>query len=308
MKNVHLLPTDKASRLFIIDGKLYNYHKPQQGDGVNEINQNIYITNSEEIKEVCYVISTYDNWRGDGKLKPQVGKILEIHDDYYLIDSFNGDIDNRWEKGHSKRIILTTDQDLIADGVQAISDEFLEWFVKNPSCESVEVKKRYSDFTVDPFVGYEIIIPQGDVNFFQITVNAFEKSMNLNLEYIEEPKQDSTFENAKLALRNYLLANNEKVTNDLQEMREKSGIDRDETVEEAAETWVFETNGHKWSNNDDTAGDNYGSFKAGATWQAERGYSEEEVEKMVRAAYTFGEKEFKYFGAFKEWFEQFKKK
>jgi hypothetical protein len=29
-------------------------------------------------------------------------------------------------------------------------------------------------------------------------------------------------------------------------------------------------------------------------------YSEEEVEKMVRAAYTFGEKEFKYFGAFKE--------
>jgi hypothetical protein len=43
-------------------------------------------------------------------------------------------------------------------------------------------------------------------------------------------------------------------------------------------------------------------------WQAERMYSEEEVEKMVRAAYTFGEKEFKYFGAFKEWFEQFKKK
>jgi hypothetical protein len=36
-------------------------------------------------------------------------------------------------------------------------------------------------------------------------------------------------------------------------------------------------------------------------------YSEEEVEKMVRAAYTFGEKEYKHFGAFKEWFEQFKK-
>ncbi len=46
-------------------------------------------------------------------------------------------------------------------------------------------------------------------------------------------------------------------------------------------------------------------------WQQEQDkkmYSEEEVEKMVRAAYTFGEKEFKYFGAFKEWFEQFKKK
>ncbi len=36
------------------------------------------------------------------------------------------------------------------------------------------------------------------------------------------------------------------------------------TLEEEAEKWVFETNGHKWSNNDDTAGDNYGSFIAGA--------------------------------------------
>lgn len=34
-------------------------------------------------------------------------------------------------------------------------------------------------------------------------------------------------------------------------------------VEELAEKWVFETNRHKWSNNDDTAPDNYASFKAG---------------------------------------------
>jgi len=48
----------------------------------------------------------------------------------------------------------------------------------------------------------------------------------------------------------------------------------------------------------------------GTKWQQEQDkkmYSEEEVEKMVRAAYTFGEKEYKHFGAFKEWFEQFKK-
>jgi hypothetical protein len=50
------------------------------------------------------------------------------------------------------------------------------------------------------------------------------------------------------------------------------------------------------------------AFIEGAKYQSERMYSEEEVEKMVRAAYTFGEKEFKYFGAFKEWFKQFKKK
>ena len=48
-----------------------------------------------------------------------------------------------------------------------------------------------------------------------------------------------------------------------------------ETLEEAAEKWVFETNGHKWSNNDDTSGDNYGSFKAGAKWM------EEQMESLV---------------------------
>ena len=47
-------------------------------------------------------------------------------------------------------------------------------------------------------------------------------------------------------------------------------IPKQETLEDAAEKWVFETNGHKWSNNDDTAGDNYGSFIAGANYQAER--------------------------------------
>jgi uncharacterized Zn finger protein len=34
-------------------------------------------------------------------------------------------------------------------------------------------------------------------------------------------------------------------------------------VEKLAEEWVFETNEHKWSNNDDTAGDNFGSYREG---------------------------------------------
>ncbi len=52
-------------------------------------------------------------------------------------------------------------------------------------------------------------------------------------------------------------------------------------IEEAAAKWVFETNSHKWSNNDDTAGDNHGSFIAGAKWQAERMYSEEELRNAM---------------------------
>jgi hypothetical protein len=71
-----------------------------------------------------------------------------------------------------KKVILTTDPDLIADGIQAIDDDFLEWFVKNSSCEWVEVEIKpmfpmYSTFieSIDnpPFYGNlerKIIIPQ----------------------------------------------------------------------------------------------------------------------------------------------------
>jgi hypothetical protein len=57
----------------------------------------------------------------------------------------------------------------------------------------------------------------------------------------------------------------------------------EDPIEEAANKWVFETNGNKWSNNDDTAGDNYGSFKAGAEWMEDKqkGYSEEDLFKIL---------------------------
>lgn len=37
----------------------------------------------------------------------------------------------------------------------------------------------------------------------------------------------------------------------------------------AAEQYVFEKNGHKFSNNNDEAGDNFASFLAGANWATE---------------------------------------
>ena len=133
MRNIYLLPTEKPSRLFKFANQLHldaipkDYYKKY----------NIYITSDVEIKEgYAYY--------------PELNEVL-------LFDNKHGEI---YEKGRQLKVILTTNQDLIADGVQAIDDEFLEWFVKNPSCESVDVEKRYSDFTVDPFVGYKIIIPK----------------------------------------------------------------------------------------------------------------------------------------------------
>lgn len=44
----------------------------------------------------------------------------------------------------------------------------------------------------------------------------------------------------------------------------------DEQIHDAADHYVFTENDHKWSNNDDTAGDNFGSFKAGAKWMQDQ--------------------------------------
>ena len=98
MKNIHVLPTDKPSNY------VTNYMEKEMQW------HNIYITSDEEIKEGDYM---YDI---DGDVGKAIGSDMK---------EFEG----------NKKIILTTDQDLIKDGVQAIDDEFLEWFVNNPSCK-----------------------------------------------------------------------------------------------------------------------------------------------------------------------------
>jgi hypothetical protein len=82
-------------------------------------------------------------------------------------------------------------------------------------------------------------------------------------------------------------------------------------LDEAAQKWVFETNGHKWSNNDNTAGDNYGSFIAGAKWQAENMFSEEEVDLLVNELinkFTDWSGSYVYKDKLIEMYEQLKKK
>jgi hypothetical protein len=80
-----------------------------------------------------------------------------------------------YKKTHFK-IILTTDQDLIKDGVQAIDDEFLEWFVKNPSCEEIKVNKIYNDY--------------GETDIFDLvcTPHSFKYKITIPK---EEPKQET---------------------------------------------------------------------------------------------------------------------
>ena len=65
-----------------------------------------------------------------------------------------------------------------------------------------------------------------------------------------------------------------------------------QTTEEAADHYVFITNGHKFSNNDNTAGDNYKSFIDGANWYKENNYiyTEDFIQWLDRSDYSFCKK------------------
>jgi hypothetical protein len=112
---------------------------------IHLITKHIYITSDEDIKDV----RTHN-----GKWQLEKGQILNKFPDYLT------------DLSECKLVILTTDPDLIAEGVQAINDEFLEWFVKNPSCEFIEVKKEQinnkpeSSYSTITIYKYKITIPQ----------------------------------------------------------------------------------------------------------------------------------------------------
>ena len=280
MKNVHVLPTDKPSRLFISDT-----------DKILELdeeciisedwwikNQNIYITNDEKIKVNDYVLDD----------EQDVFQVLEINHITGILrsDGFTYVIDV------CKKIILTTDQELIKDGVQTIDDEFLEWFVKNPSCEEVEIKK-WTDYKLEndkeiPFFSYKIIIPK-------------EESKQETLE-----KEPNFYEKLVEYFKN---TPREKVLEDWNKTAECDNIgptmeeflgNKQETIEEAAER-IYPINIVSSDGWDGNFLCRIG-FYIGYELAQERSYSESEVLEII---YKFKQTCPYYI---EKWFEQFKKK
>ncbi len=177
MKNIHLLSIDKPSILVKINDELFfanNEREMLSDPSLNIVAQHIYITSDEEIKEGDYVIE-------------DIGGVVY------------GPIDRESIVENPKKIILTTDQDLIADGVQAIDDEFLEWFVKNPSCEEVEIQCRYNFYVGQDLTDYRIIIPREEPNPFELPKalpdEVFYQSLEAKQETLEEAAEN--FANSK---------------------------------------------------------------------------------------------------------------
>jgi hypothetical protein len=205
MKNVHLLPTDKPSRLVIdtIENKLYLQGILHEKT-INVLPQNIYITNDEEIKIDDYYLGEDNNL-------------------YCLVSKVNS---------NGKKIILTTDHELIDEGIQPIDDEFLEWFVKNPSCEKVYTTDEYVQVNQDnPILRgstnvshrYEIIIPQEEV--FEMYSHLYGKTVTM----------DDRFETKHIWSEELALKNKGRWI-----PQEES---KQETLEEAAEKYAEDWNG-----------------------------------------------------------------
>jgi hypothetical protein len=263
MKNIYILPTNKPS-------KLHYYAVLSLGLSKENLNwkqgRHIYITSDKEIKEGDWFhLDMSDNDRPD-----------EIHQMGTNKRSKTGGINfsepNSWTKS-CKKIILTTDPDLIKDGVQAIDDEFLHWFVKNPSCEVVKVIhwEGYSDIGL---LNYEIIIPQ------------------------EEPKQDYSGVHLRHCYQGEYEDGCKYGENDCPA---KPLEPKQEKLEEAS--WRF--NPLKKLDGEFIRA----AFIEGAKWQADRMYSEEEsIQKIIDYVDFQFNTGVELNSEIKKWFKQFKKK
>jgi len=251
MKNIHILPTDKPSRLYLSD---YDKEINLSGHPLRNYTtgQNIYITSDEEIKEGDWFLT--DDKRVE-KCAP----------------------DWRAREWH-KKIILTTDFRLAPD-VQKIDDEFLEWFVKNPSCEFVEWSSEKIEGSFDGEnwkYKYKIIIPKEEPKTFK------ELFANTGIE-------PTTDENGNVHYNFKATIKEEPTIVRLPTYYES----KQETLEEAA--LIYASKPRRFGTRM--------TFIDGAKWQQERSYSEEDMmdysnyRLLIKKALNP-----------KEWFEQFKKK
>jgi hypothetical protein len=294
MKNLYLFPTDKPSRL----AKILRTNFLQldyRAEGHQPVYfQYLYITSDEEIKDEDWCIDIEDNIVFKVKEQGHSGLLRSARDSFV--------------EGSCKKIILTTDPDLIKDGVQSIDDEFLEWFVKNPSCEKVEVSKQGSHYwDVDKVehsnISYKITIPK--VEFIQTPDNLKDGFYYKTI----IPQEESNYN-----MKQEILDERERLEKEMFELEQElvrwyNSKPKQETLEEGFKTYYKNINYSEDSLYKETV---KRDFKEGAHWQAERMYSEEDL----REAFRQGQQNMSYCEVSgldsglteKEWFEQFKKK
>ena len=180
MKNLFVFPTEKPSILHLWTDEKGTRPALCELDYSHTRNtQNIYITSDEVIKVGDYRYSLLQN-------------------NFELVSEFSLKVNKEYWKLNNqihKKIILTTDPDLIKDGVQAIDDDFLEWFVKNPSCEEVQVYKVNCEGVKN--FEYKIIIPKEENIYDEYLKDELKKYKDVKTIVFNKPKQETLEEAAE---------------------------------------------------------------------------------------------------------------
>jgi hypothetical protein len=294
MKNIYLIKTDKPSRLYLQSNNELQLRTNiiRTSEDYLGTNQHIYITNSEKPKARDWVL-------GDFPDNP-IGKVISKYGQEFTVQSLNGDKYGLAEYD-SKKIILTTDPDLIKEGIQSINDEFLQWFVKNPSCEMVEVVFSNRGITgiekiLKTFGEYKIILPQEEPK--QETLEeAAEQFANDCTLVSEAAAYEAFIAGAKFqAQRMYTDVLEEPKQLTVEEVAEKycliNNIPIDQMIVKNDRSCEFETP--------------ITMFIKGAKFQAERMYSEEEVHQIIESYQNIMENN-PVHTSYNKWFSQFKK-
>jgi hypothetical protein len=296
MAHINIIPTSKPSRLYLTKEGFYFLLPNIKGNDVKF--QHIYITSDEEIKEGDWFYCFQNN--NTLKCFKKEEQVLNGYHTKYT------------------KIILTTDPDLIADGVQAIDDEFLEWFVKNPSCESIEVVKEInkSISAKEPYYKYKIIIPE-EIHLEDIFND--EKKEGIKKLIQKQKLIDMMEQDEQLGLYQETIEENCCTpVGQIKRYVDCKGCDRkpkQETPEEVAERLVKETT--LYGSQEASIGSSARSYfetelrcvLLGMKWQMERSYSEEEVFNLLM---ELSSRDINSYSrtphSVANWFEQFKKK
>ena len=273
MRNTHILSTVQPSRLCLTrEGYILGEGYSLSTDECH--NKHIHITSGDEIKEGDWVILN------DSEFIKKLGKFKWFGSDE-VFEIIGGGLASITS---CRKVIMTTDLELVKDGVQVISDEFLEWFVNKPSCEYVEVNRKkvilgevagttYTDYE------YKLVIPE-DLGY----------TTKMGIEVSDEMVRASMIPKEYFGM---------KETLEEKEFCHYSGLPSPtayegpkETIEEATEAYAdihmekfdivssdrlpyFHNDRHKIED----------SFEAGAEWQKKQSektmYSEQEVDELI---------------------------
>lgn len=315
MENVFLLPSNKPSRLSkntCFDNVLELWEKDvlsqtQKDKCIKDFN--LYITSDEEInkEDYCLYNKNHNSENPDWELvkcgeieREEMHPISEGRLLLWMI-----------------KIVLTTDQDLIDDGVQEIDDELLEWFLDNSSCKFVEVKGALYFDGFEWISCYKITLPNENIKQENCcTPTGQIKRYKDCIGCDRKPKQKLKIGDktnfgvvVKIDDKSAMFGTNKLGVEIWHKISDVVVLEEFNNQKITLEQAALDFSSKYLDENDESSAYNsqasLTSFIAGAQWQAERMHSDEEVISLLEKSHL--KHAFTKSPKIRWWFEQFKK-